>query len=772
MAYEINISGVVQGVGFRPHIYRRAVLAGLAGWVTNVPAGVTIFLELSEVEIDQAIKDLLTELPPAAKIATVSKITVRSEGLSDFKIIQSRQSGQRTAEISPDMATCSSCLSELSDPSNRRFLYPYINCTNCGPRYSVVLGLPYGRQKTTMATWPMCPTCNEEYQNPLNRRFHAEPIACWTCGPIYRLYARAANEPARFEEIPVAPKVVPEHAAAALRDGKIVAIKGIGGYHLACDASNQNAVIELRHRKFRKDKPFALMAKDLESVKSIANVTDDEACLLSGAESPIVLLRSRAALGAIAPDNDRVGVMLAYTPFQHLLFHFQAPRLLVMTSGNRSSEPILFKDEEALANFAGLADMVCVGERPISRRLDDSVVAVSPVSRVSFYRRSRGYAPGFVTRLPSDRPILGFGADLKSTVTLLVDGKALVSPFLGDLEYLAVQDSHRIAIDDLTSLYGIDAKTLTLARDLHPDYHSTKLAESYAIASGGIPVRAIQHHRAHIASALAEAALFGDRVVGVAMDGTGYGDDATIWGGEIFLGSLIDGFDRVAHLEPARLLGGEAANKRPLQALAGYLKCDESWADLPRLLPEKSLDSYEKITRLRSSRLSAISTTSAGRLFDAMAAVCGFGDAMTTFEGQAAIWLETLANRALAGHGRKDLRLAGIAYENTGIIRHSEALGEAITLRLGGVDGSEIALAFHASLAKAISDAVVSICHQYSVETAALSGGVFQNRLLLSQVIEHLTRAQIRVVINRDVSCNDEGISLGQVAITALCQHQ
>ncbi len=481
------------------------------------------------------------------------------EGLTDFCIRASRHAAAPTVRVSADLVVCANCLAELGDPANRRFGYPYINCTNCGPRYSIIRSLPYDRAGTTMATWAMCARCRSEYENPLDRRYHAQPIACAECGPGYQLLAYGD------ERVDCTEPAI-RRAVELLCDGKIVAIKGIGGYHLACDATNASAVAALRTRKFRKEKPFAVMAASLDDARGLVELAAEHEALLLGVARPIVLAPACRELAEVAPDNASLGVMLPYTPLHELLFAAGAPRSLVLTSANRSSEPIAYLDDDALAQLAGIADAFLIGERPIARRVDDSVVAVR-AGRPLMIRRSRGYAPAAVCRLPAGPPVLAVGADLKNAVALVVEGQVFVSQHIGDLDdypsYVAFEETVR----DLLSMYDVDAAQLTVAHDLHPEFRSTRFAKE-------LPARrhvAVQHHHAHIASVLAEHDLLDEPVVGVALDGTGYGTDGTIWGGEFLVGSVRSGFERRAWLRPVRMPGGDAAAQFPVQAAAGFL---------------------------------------------------------------------------------------------------------------------------------------------------------------------------------------------------------
>ncbi|MBV9156383.1 MAG: carbamoyltransferase HypF, partial [Acidobacteriaceae bacterium] len=530
-ARSIHVRGVVQGVGFRPFVFRLARAKSLTGWVLNGEGGVDIHIEGADAALDEFISDLRAHRPSAAQIHAIEVSSSETAGLTEFKIIESRRNGQPSVRISPDLPVCEACLGELFDPADPRYLYPYINCTNCGPRYSVIEHLPYDRPNTTMKSWPLDSFCDGQYENPADRRFHAQPVACPICGPHY--YLESAKETICGDRESI------ERAVALLQNGAVIAIKGIGGYHLACDARNASAVHALRERKYRKEKPFAVMARDIEIARSLAVFDEDAETLLESSARPIVLAPAKIQLPEVAPENHELGVMLPYAPLHYLLFAGGAPDVLVMTSANRSSEPIAYQDEDARRRLFGIADAFLIGERPIARRVDDSV-ARAGVFGPMILRRSRGYAPGAVAMLPANQPILALGADLKNTITLVVKGQAFVSQHIGDLEHYEALESFRETIQDLSSMYEIDWDDLLIVHDSHPEYAST----NYALELHSGRKCAVQHHRAHIASVLAESQAWHKQVVGVSFDGTGYGDDGTIWGGEFFIGSLEANFER------------------------------------------------------------------------------------------------------------------------------------------------------------------------------------------------------------------------------------
>ena len=749
-AYSIKVHGVVQGVGFRPFVYRLARANGLQGWVLNAEEGVEIHLEGEEARIQSFLQKIKTQAPQGALIVDLHAEPVEAAGFTEFVIRESNGNRQPTVRISPDLPACESCLKELFDPQDRRRHYPYINCTNCGPRYSVIQSLPYDRPNTTMAHWQLDPYCAAEYRDPANRRFHAQPIACPSCGPHYMF--RADGEVVRDDQDAIS------KAADYLRAGKIVAVKGLGGYHLACDANNSEAVFALRARKYRKEKPFALMVKNIEIARSVIELSLDAEALLNSTARPIVLARAKAEFPGVAPDNDELGVMLPYTPVHHLLFAAAAPEILVMTSANRSSEPIAYRDEDALQQLSGIADAFLVGERAIGRRVDDSVARAGTLGP-AILRRARGYAPSAAATLPIDRPILAVGADLKNTITLVVNGQAFVSQHIGDMDHYESLCAFRETIQDLLSMYEIDSNELLLVHDAHPQYVSTMHVATLCAQEKV----AVQHHRAHIASVLAERGAWDKCVVGVSFDGTGYGDDGTIWGGEIFAGVVREGFDRVAHLRSAILPGGDAAAAFPVQAAAGFLA---QLSDLPDLTaPPFSFPSrYFDVLQLAHSKLRSFVTTSMGRLFDTAAALLGFTREVT-FEGQAAMWLERLATRAPTADAYP---FPFVAHE----LDFRPLLNAVIRDRLRDRNESEIARAFQRGVAEGLRSALATLCPAHGADTVVLSGGVFQNELLLRDLKNLLQSEHLQIWTNRVVPSNDGGISLGQATLAALTVRQ
>jgi hydrogenase maturation protein HypF len=746
IARSIHVRGVVQGVGFRPFVFRLARANSLAGWVLNEAGGVDIHVEGAGPALEAFLCELASQSPPAAQITAIDVKPSDPAGVADFTILESCRNGHLSVRIAPDLPVCDACLSELFDPADPRHFYPYINCTNCGPRYSVVESLPYDRANTTMKHWALDPFCAGQYHDAADRRFHAQPVACPTCGPHYYVESRAGvvrGDRAAIEDV-----------VDLLHRGLILAIKGIGGYHLSCDARNASTVRALRERKYRKEKPFALMVRSIEVARKIVELSPEAEALLTSVARPIVLARAKVQLAEVAPQNNELGVMLPYSPLHHLLFAAGAPSVLVMTSANRSSEPIAYNDNDARERLHGIADAFLVGERPIARRVDDSVARAGAFGPVVL-RRSRGYAPGAVPTIPSNQPILAVGADLKNAITLVVDGQAFVSQHIGDLEHYECFKAFKETMQDLVRMYEVDWDDVLIAHDAHPQYAST----AHALELASPRKRAIQHHRAHIASVLAERQVWDKRIVGVSFDGTGLGDDGTIWGGEFFVGSVTDGFERVSHLKRACLPGGDAAARFPVQCAAGFLADIDGLPDLTAP-PFEFPVHYENAIQLIRKRMRTFETTSVGRLFDAVAALAGFKRPIS-FEGQAAMWLEHIAQSSLTCE----------AYPfpvTEDELDFRPLLESVIRDRMGGRAEQDIARSFHMAVAQALVDAVVMLCETHRVDTVVLSGGVFQNELLLERVKLLLEAEPISIWTNSAVPPNDGGISLGQAALAAI----
>jgi len=792
-AYYITVTGVVQGVGFRPFVYTLATRLALNGWVYNHSGGVDIAIEGPEEAAARFIAALRDEAPPLAHITGVTVRPVSPNGYARFEIRHSEQQEGQYQLISPDVATCPDCLRELFDPHDRRYRYPFINCTNCGPRFTIIDAIPYDRPNTTMRVFPLCDACRAEYEDPANRRFHAQPNACPVCGPHVWLEEneRMANGESRIQN----PKSKIQNltaedalskAQALLLDGKIVAIKGLGGFHLACDATNGEAVRTLRERKRRPHKPFAIMVATLEDARAICDVPPEAETLLTSPQAPIVLLDRRSSLVVddVAPNHHTLGVMLPSTPLHHILLR-DVGRPLVMTSGNLSEEPIAMDNAEALERLAPLADAFLLHNRDIHARYDDSVVQIAnrrisesanhesritnhesslqkPASSFQFLRRARGYAP-FPVRLPFALPqTFAAGPLLKNTFTLTRDVNAFVSQHIGDMENLETLEHYEAALATYRRLFRIEPEVVVC--DLHPDYMTTRFAEEYARAHSLPAPRRVQHHRAHIAACLADNGYprNGAPVIGVALDGTGYGEDnapfhGAIWGGEWFVGGY-DGLTRAAHLEYLPLPGGDAAIRNPWRIAVAYLHTLLGPEAFPVgiFCPSDALLVRQQVTH----NINTPPTSSMGRLFDAVSALLDVCQ-VATYEAQAAIELEQIA----APVGQADSLSYNFDIEASGdmqIVRVAALFEDLLRDIERGVPTPEIALRFHATVAQMI----VAVCERLrtatNITTVALSGGVFQNRLLLKLAVPLLEKHRFEVLQHQQVPCNDGGVSLGQ----------
>jgi hydrogenase maturation protein HypF len=773
-ARRIHVNGVVQGVGFRPFIYGLAVRYGLAGWVRNTSAGVDIEVTGEPPALDDFTRAITAEAPPLSRIESVISEAITVNGYTRFEIRHSAAVEGQYQPISPDVATCDDCLAEIRDPSDRRYRYAFTNCTNCGPRFTIIQDIPYDRPKTTMANFEMCPDCQREYDDPLNRRFHAQPNACPVCGPHLELL------PSPDHPVPPEWDDLPEDEIEAVREllcaGYIVAIKGIGGYHLACDATNPAAVQELRQRKGRAAKPFAVMLPDLETVMRFCDVSFAAAQALTARERPIVLvpLKPGAALADdVAPHLRELGVMLPYTPLHHLLLESAPgfPPALVMTSGNYSEEPIATDNADALKRLGPLADAFLVHNRDIYIRCDDSVIRAAN-GGIMPLRRSRGYAP-YPIPLPFESPpVLAAGAELKNTFCLARDKYAFLSQHIGDLSNYEALRSYEHSIDHMIRLFRVEPEAI--AHDAHPDYMATRYALERA-QSRGLPHIAVQHHHAHLVSCLAEHKLPPDEpAIGVIFDGTGLGPDGAIWGGEILIGGYAD-YRRFAHLRYIPLPGGDAATLRPYRtALAHLWAAGIAWeADLPPVLAASDQE-RTIIHQQLEKHLNAPDTSSMGRLFDAVAALAGLLQEVT-YEAQAAIWLEAQTDPhesdaypfdIISPVGRSKRRPYS---EDQGV----RVLDPAPMLRAllddlrAGVLVPRIAARFHNGLADLIRDICLIAHESTGIKNVVLSGGVFQNSTLHSLTGPRLESAGLTVYTHQLVPPNDGGLALGQAAIAA-----
>ncbi|MDX3237330.1 carbamoyltransferase HypF [Streptomyces sp. ME03-5709C] len=763
---QVLVRGVVQGVGFRPFVFGLARELGLAGHVGNTGDGVVAEVEGAPGAVAAFCERIGSEAPPLAVVESVSHRLLPLAGGADFTISASLSGapGSRTL-VSPDTATCRACLAELRDPADRRHRHPFITCTHCGPRFTIVTGLPYDRRNTTMARFPMCARCRAEYEDPADRRFHAQPVSCHDCGPRLRLVVPGSGDRPAQGGDPVV------RARRLLAAGAVVAVKGLGGYHLACDAGNEESVRVLRARKGRWDKPFALMARDLVDVERLAHLGAAERALLTGTRRPIVLLRRRAGVRgvaeAVAPRVADLGVMLPYTPVHHLLLGLPGdppgPRLLVMTSGNLGGEPIVTDDEQALERLAGLADAWLTHDRPIHVPCDDSVVRICDGEELPV-RRSRGYAP-FPVPLPVPvQPALAVGGDLKNTFCVGEGRHAWLSAHVGDMDDLATLTAFSAATRQLEQITGVGP--VLLAADRHPGYRSVGWARR---AAGDRPVRQVQHHHAHVAAAMAEAGLDGTSpVIGVAFDGTGHGDDGAVWGGEFLLADY-DGFRRPAHLAYVPLPGGDAAVRRPYRMALAHLRA----AGLPWTpgLPcaDACPDAERRVLATQLERgLHCVPTSSMGRLFDAVASLAGVCHA-AGYEAQAAVELEAAA--VAAGGPPPDgyafaLRVGAGAGGATAC-DPGPVLAAVVADLTAGVPAGVIAGRFHRAVADLVRTVCATLRESEGVSTVALSGGVFANALLSSACARDLRADGFTVLRHRLVPPNDGGLALGQLVVAA-----
>jgi hydrogenase maturation protein HypF len=733
---HVRVEGIVQGVGFRPFVHGLATRLGVTGRVGNDVHGVFLEIEGTRTQVEAFLTGLVEQAPPLAEIEQVTHTPATPTGVDDFTIVASDTAGERRTLVSADSATCDDCLRELFDPENRRHHYPFINCTNCGPRFTIIQDVPYDRPLTTMASFTMCPLCAAEYHDPTNRRFHAQPTCCPDCGPHLAL---------GDSKTPIAA------AATLLNAGKIVAVKGIGGYHLAALANDETATQVLRQRKHREDKPFAVMVSDMDEAEKLCTLDDTAAGLLTSRRRPVVLLERRPdapVAEAVAPANRQLGLMLPYAPVHHLLLHATgAP--IVLTSGNVSDEPIAYTDEDATTRLSGIADAYLTHNRPIHLRTDDSVVRPFQ-GRETVLRRSRGYVPEpLPLPRPAPRPILACGAELKNTFCLAKNHHAFLSHHIGDLENYETLRSYTEGIEHFRRLFDIDPTLV--AHDLHPEYLSTKHAKEMT----GVELVGVQHHHAHIASCLADNGEEGP-VIGVAFDGLGYGTDGTIWGGEFLLADLR-GFDRLGHLAPIAMPGGTAAITQPWRMAAAYLHAAYDGTPPSLDVMHRNESQWTQVLAIARKGVNSPLTSSAGRLFDAVSALLGLRDSIN-YEGQAAVELEQHADPTERGAYR-----AGVTDTIAGV----DLVRAVVDDLRHGVATPVIAARFHNGVVDAVTRMCLRLRDDTGVADVALSGGVFQNLLLLKGCVNQLGDKGFRVLTHSRVPTNDGGISLGQAAVAA-----
>ena len=757
---RVKVRGVVQGVGFRPFVYRLAREHNLNGWVRNTSANVAIEVEGDEAALKSFIVSLETKAPPLARIEEVTASFHALQGYAGFEIRGSHPQKGKYQLVSPDIATCPDCLREVLSPGDRRYRYPFTNCTNCGPRFTIIEDIPYDRPKTTMASFQMCPECQREYDDPLDRRFHAQPNACPRCGPRLELVSAGGRL--------IESQDVIKAASAFLRDSRIVAVRGLGGFQLACDASDETAVDTLRRRKRRPAKPLAVMMTTLKDVARHCELSPEEEQLLSSPQCPIVLLRWRRSssdvVATVAPNLKYLGVMLPYTPLHHLLLR-ETGRPLVMTSGNLSEEPIARDNDEALCRLKGIADYFLLHNRGISARYDDSVFMVVDEAPQPI-RRARGYAPYPIFLPFRSKQVLACGAEDKNTFCLTKDNHAFVSQHIGDMENEETLAHFENSIELYKRLFRVEPEVV--AYDMHPEYLATKYARQ-VVSELGLPAVPVQHHHAHIVSCLAEHKAKGP-VIGVAFDGTGFGTDTAIWGGEFLLADCKD-FKRLGHLEYVPLPGGAAAIKRPYRMALSYLytllDADFPLAGLPLsgLDPEEVAVVKKQLTRGINSPL----TSSAGRLFDAVSALAGVRGRID-YEAQAAIELEMQAPEEMDRKEKKIYPFAVTHEQGLRVVRLGGLISAVAQEVRNQVPAPVISLRFHQTVAEIITEVCQGLARDTGINEVALSGGVFQNRLLLRLTTSALEKTGLAVLVHRLVPCNDGGISLGQAVIASFVQ--
>ncbi len=750
---HIRVQGIVQGVGFRPFIYRLALENGIKGYVLNDTEGVTIEAEGEEEDLKRFVKAIKNEFPP---LAIVQEIKVKEGeicGYDKFFIEKSRKTTKKTTFMPPDTALCADCLREFFDPNDRRYHYPFITCTHCGPRFSIIKDIPYDRKNTAMAPFPMCPACEQEYNDPLDRRFHTQPTACPVCGPHLFLYK---NDKTLISEDT---DEIAEKTVALLKYGHIVAIKGVGGFHLACDATNDEAVRRLRERKRRPFKPFALMAGSLEKIKEFLHVSPKEEELLLSKERPILILKEKlpnAISLYVAPFLSYVGIMLPYTPFQHLIFSLDKDLVLVMTSGNLSDEPIVFKDEDAFDRLGHIADYFVTYNREIVAHSDDSVMFV--LNETPFFiRRSRGFVPvPFLLKEKTPVHLFAAGADLKNCFAIAKDNVVILSQYLGDLESLTTQEVYKKAVAHFRKVFDVHPEVFI--SDMHPGYFTTKLADELAEGKKRIKV---QHHHAHIAAVLAEYEI-NEPVIGLAFDGTGYGTDGHIWGSEFLIADKRK-FKRVAHFSYFGLPGGEMAIKEVWRI--GLSLLYEAGIDLETNIPFtqrlKGNPRTAFILQMLKKRLNCPLACGMGRLFDGIAAILGIAEKIST-EAEAAQKLEETALKA------KEKLNFSVDYKEKAdgiIIPCAQIVREVISLLQTNVPISEIAMAFHRSLVEVSLKVIARLSEKYGLKTVVLNGGAFQNRILLGMLSQKLKEQDYKVLLPQKTPLNDGGIALGQIVI-------
>ncbi len=791
MGARITVRGVVQGVGFRPFIYRIAHEHHITGWVVNSTVGVIIECDGTEGDVREFERAITAEAPTLARVDAMERISIEPQGFERFEIRPSEADEREVTLICPDVAVCADCLREFLDPSDRRHHYPFINCTNCGPRFSIIEETPYDRPKTTMRAFTMCPECQREYEDPLDRRFHAQPNACRVCGPALELVMPTPADSGTAElitgrsylRIPkdIAASVKDDPAAGArwlLRHGGIIGVRGLGGFHIAAAASLDVTVRALREKKNRPAKPFAIMCRSIEVARRLVHMDPIEERVLTSPWSPIVLLKKRGSVGGIsalvAPNNAYLGVMLPYAPLHHLLFDDEQ-EVLIMTSANVSGEPIVADLETATNRLTGITRTHLTHNRDIVNRNDDSVVFVE-VGRVLMSRRSRGYAPypidlenvsasaGSGPAPESTPTVLACGTELKNTFTLLDGSRAYVSQHIGDMENQPTLEFYEEMLERFLKWFRVEPGIV--AHDLHPDYLATRFAKRYVEeADSHVRLIGVQHHHAHIVSVMAENGVT-DAVIGLALDGTGYGTDGAIWGCEFLVADRSD-FERAGHLKYTPLPGGDSAIRHPYRVALAHLHAagESNLSGVGRrLFPEIDVGELDLVVQQIERNLNCIATSSAGRLFDAVSAILGVCHEIS-YEAQAAIELESLINRDDDGASEPHYPYALVDSERGFVVDAGPTVLAVLADMLAGTPREVVARAFHNTVVRFAADACGVVARATGIGTVALSGGVFQNRYLLTKLVSLLETGGFRVLLNREVPANDGGVSLGQAVV-------
>ncbi len=744
--YKMQINGIVQGVGFRPHVFRLASELGLMGWVLNSSQGVFIEIEGLPDKLDEFVDRIIKSPPPLSLIREYSVEEIDAAGYQEFSIQASAKDENRNVMLSPDIATCAECKRDVSDPANRRYLYPFANCTNCGPRFTIIQDIPYDRAKTTMASFPMCPSCQAEYEDPLNRRFHAQPNACPLCGPHLTLLNRSQ-------------KIVNENVSDLLKKGFIIAVKGLGGFHLAVDARNREAVSRLRQRKRRDAKPFAVMTRDLATARTYCEINSAEEEYLTSRQAPIVVMLTRDENGLpgdiIHPGLNTLGVILPYTPLHYLLFADDLD-MLIMTSANISDEPLIITNQDAIEKLEDIADYFLIHDRDIYNPCDDSVISVTPQGKTHFFRRARGYVPAAIPIPTFSRPVLAVGSELKNTFCMTRGSEAYLSQHWGDLNHYNNYLNFLNGIERFENMLAI--KPEIIGHDLHPEYQSTRWAK----AQKDVELLEVQHHHAHLASVMAEHSLQGE-VLGLICDGSGWGIDGAVWGCEVLRGGYQN-FSRLGHLKYLPLVGGDLSSRRPYRMAFIYLVAalgDKGIEAAEKLLPVLQRAERDLILQRMESQ-KEISTSSCGRLFDAMGAILGICP-INCYEGQAAIELEAATDRKASFRYQYSIEA-----EADMLIMNSLPMWSEIVVDIHKkLPVATIAGKFHTTISDMFLKTLIRTREKTSLNRVVLSGGVFHNQILLSELVKSLSGNGFEVYQHQQLPPGDGGISLGQAVIAS-----